>query len=418
VKKRIRSLVVCVVIHVSLTLIAGGAAIRESHANDDLRFRKTRNIPAGVAGNPIMFWDPFILREGPKVHLFFGTVFCQKQGRAHVSWDPKNPGDCAFKDEELFFAIGYGFLDERQGSAIQFRPTPVLYPGKPGSWDDYYVETPALVNRAGTYFLFYSAFPKATAKRYQIGAATLTLSGGESLEQALLSGEQTFNRFGNGPILAPGRTGSHFDRDNTQEPSILYRNGRFELYYLGIKATKPNSSVPIGDAALIDGSQFQEIGFGRVLFDDKLRRIPSDDDHRAFLSTQFQESGVTGDLVNIPQIMFHDGRYHMFYAPLDGTGPSHQNSSIAYRSSSDGIEWSQPKGLLQKGTGQEDNWGIMAPCPSINGGRFELVFTAWGHWSKLAPTQCLKGRFRTPVGIGTDHQGCLSMSLGFAEQTN
>ncbi len=406
----------CVVIRTVLVLIAGCVANRASHAADELQFRKTRNVPAGVAGNPIMFWDPFVLREGPKVHIFFGTIFGQRQGRAHVSWNPEDPSECAFKDEELFFSIGYGFLDERQGPTIRFRPTPVIYPGKAGAWDDYYVETPSLVRKDDTYHLFYSAFPRAKAKRYQIGAATLNLGNGESLEQTLLPGEQLFKRFGKGPILPPSRTGSDFDRDNTQEPSILYRNGRFELYYLGIKATKPNSSERIDDLPLAAGSQFQEIGFGRILLDDKLGRIPSENDHQAFLSTRFEKTGIVGDLVNIPQVIFHDGRYHMFYAPLDGTGPNHKDSYIAYRSSVDGVDWSEPRRLLSKGEGQEDNWGLMAPCPSVKGEKFELVFTAWGHWSQLAPTECFKGRFRTPVGVGTDYQGCLSMSLGFAEQ--
>ncbi|HIF01726.1 MAG TPA: hypothetical protein EYG03_10380 [Planctomycetes bacterium] len=272
------------IIACSSVVVAVCLAGRQLRADDEFQFTKTRNIPAGVAGNPVMFWDPFILRDGPKVHLFFGTVFCQKQGRAHVSWNPENPGDCAFRDEDLFFAIGYGFLDERQGTAIQFRPTPVLYPGKPGSWDDYYVETPALVRKSDTYYLFYSAFPRAAAKRYQIGAATLQVGSGESLEDALLRDEKTFERFSDEPILRPSRTGLHFDRDNTQEPSILLRNnGQFELYYLGIRATKANSSDQIGDAPLIDGSQFQEIGFGRVLLDENLQRVPSTNDHQPFL---------------------------------------------------------------------------------------------------------------------------------------
>ncbi len=96
--------------------------------------------------------------------------------------------------------------------------------------------------------------------------------------------------------------------------------------------------------------------------------------------------------------------------------PNHKGSSIAYRHSNDGISWSSASRLLREGKGQEDNWGLMAPCPSVKGDAWELVFTAWGHWPRLMPQDYLKDRFRTPVGVGTDDQGCLSMSLGFAEQ--
>ncbi|HIF01725.1 MAG TPA: hypothetical protein EYG03_10375 [Planctomycetes bacterium] len=120
--------------------------------------------------------------------------------------------------------------------------------------------------------------------------------------------------------------------------------------------------------------------------------------------------------MNIPQVILRNGRYHLFYSPLDGTGPNHRDSIIAYRDSDDGIHWSQPQSLLRKGDGQEDNWGIMAPCPFVKEDRWELAFTAWGHWPGLMPSNCVKGRFRTPIGSGTDYQGCLSMSLGFAEQ--
>lgn len=370
-------------------------------------FRPEAPLAAGLAGRPLFFWDPFIYKEGALTHVFFGSLFCRRGQTYDYTWNPANPQACRLDD--AIFAIGYA-LDDGSGR-WRFRHTPVLFPAAAGAWDDHYIETPSLVRAGGRYLLFYSAWPKARFKRYQIGVAAL--AGGSGLGKRLLDDESGFQRVGSAPLIP---SGDGIGRENTQEPSVVLNGRRLEIFYLGLVADRKGSSQPLGAAGLSEQTaDLRAISLGRRCFDFGLRALNCGPQPAALLQTRFEPTGPSGAMVNTPEVLLVRGRYLLFYTDLgSGRGPYFQGNHLSYRFAPDAIHWSDAIPLVGPSAG-ESAWGTASPTAAVmavsaRALTLDFAFTGWGSFKPASASgTCFEGRFRTPLDLA--HRRCVTSSL-------
>ena len=391
------------------------------------QFATTNMMASGVWGNPMMAWDPDIIREGNKVHFFFASLFCKKDNDWYFSWNPDDFNACSIQN--VSFSIGYAFKDESVSDKFVFRPTPLIELGKIGEWDDGQIETPEVIRRGSKYFMFYSAMPKNRktpndkSARYQIGVASIDLAdhGGSSLQDLLLKDTQIrFQKNIANPILPNSNIIDRFDRENTQEPTVIYRDGRFELFYTGIRADKKGTNQPLDqDEALLDNAEFREIGLGRICLNDALSRQACPLDDKPLLTMKFTPGGPEGTMVNMPNVYWHQNRYYLFYTRDGGKDDNHQGEKIYYRTTLDLINWEKENLIIAGGESDEDNWGVHSPAVAMidtdRGSFFEMVYQSWGVGPRGEDNPfCIKKRFR--VSTNSDAKLCNSTAIGFARQ--
>jgi hypothetical protein len=131
------------------------------------------------------------------------------------------------------------------GAWLPYTNNPILTPGPPGSWDAGAIETMTVVNVAATYHLYYEGWARradGTLGVIQIGHATSN--------DGLHWTKDPLN-----PVLPKGK-GNEWDRSGTWDPSILYEDGIFKLWYGGSKG----QDCEWGYAASIDGARFEKHG--------------------------------------------------------------------------------------------------------------------------------------------------------------
>lgn len=393
-----------------------------------LTFAASTMLPSGVWGHPMMTWDPDNIREGSKVHLFFASLFCKRDGSWYFSWNPAEPAACSI--DEVFFSIGYAFKDEAVSDEFTFRPTPLMAPGVAGAWDDDQIETPEVIRQGSKVLLFYSSMPKNTvvpkqkSARYQIGVATIDLAdhNSASLEDLLLNDVQLrFQRHPANPIVPRSKLLTRFDRENTQEPSVIYRDGRFELFYLGIRADKRGTNLPLADdEPLLDTTaDYRELGLGRICLDDHLERQACPLDDGPIMTMKYLASGPEGTLINMPNVYWHDNLYHLFYTAEGDGGDNHKGQQIFYRNSPDLVHWTPARLVISGGENAEDNWAVHSPAVALvetpQGPLFEMVYQAWGVAARgEGNLYCVNFRFR--LATDTDPLLCNSMAFGFTRQ--
>ena len=346
-------------------------------------------ISSGTFGWPIMVFDPGVYADAEGYHLFFTTPFCRRDGTRSYSWDPAHPLDCDIID--ALGSIAYAFSADR-GRTWMFRRTPVVLPPTSG-FDSAKIETAHVFRVGDTLYLTYSADGdrggRKLPSRYQIGIAKLELRG-RSVRDALMDPSQRFERRPT-PWLSFDLTPGRFD-NNVQEPSVVVRDGRIELYYIGLGLSLPEEPI---DAP---GQAIESVALGRAEYDLGLHLLSRS---RAPLT----------DFVNLTEVRYFDGRYHMFASTLVG-GEFHRDEEISYATSSDGLVWSPETVILslRKRPGW-DAWGMMAPTVAVEDDRVVLFYTAY----EAARHRCFpvpkNGRFGMPVAGGSK---CLFATLGRA----
>jgi predicted GH43/DUF377 family glycosyl hydrolase len=314
-------------------------------------------IDAGTPGMPVLVMDPMVLADAEGYHLFYSTFFCKSVGRIGISWDSIASGPESLS--RLVSAIGYGFSADK-GITWQLRSSPVFVPGE-NDWEKHKVETAFVVRRNGQLLLFYSALGNRDGhlldNRFQLGVARLPL-GARGVREALLDTGATFERFRTTPLVPFNLTETSFV-NNVQEPSVVCRDGRFEVYFLGIALKLPDQTP---DAK---GQKFLRIGLGRAIFDEGFREIERTD-----------KPLLEG--VNMPEVTFHDGRYWLFSTGF-GKGPNHKGEFLQVCSSEDGLHWQTPRAILapQREDGF-DNWALAAPTVVWDQRQLLLFYSAFG----------------------------------------
>src|SRR5262245_2775231 len=314
-------------------------------------------IEAGTPKTPLLVMDPMVLADWDGYHLFYSTLFAKRNGKLSYSWDAQaNRGDPA---EAPVSAIGYAFSADK-GLTWQFRPTPVFAPGG-GAWEQHKVETAFVVRREKELLLFYSALGYLLGRlmdnRFQLGVSRFSL-GARSIKQALLATEESFQRFRSTPLVPFNVTQTSF-LNNVQEPSVVCRGGRFEVYFLGLALSLP------GETPQHRGQKIVRIGLGRAILDKEFRLIERTD-----------KPLLEG--VNMPEVTFHDGRYWLFSTGF-GSGSVHKGEYLQVCTSDDGIRWSNPRALLRPRPKDEfDNWAVVAPTLVRDQGWWVVFYSAFG----------------------------------------
>jgi hypothetical protein len=148
---------------------------------------------------------------------------------------------------------------------------------------------------------------------------------------------RTWTRWYPEPIVDTGGR-NDFDALHVTDPAATVADGEIYLYYSGIG----RGTDAIGLAVSTDGRIFKKLGTGSVL------------------------SG------RAPEIVVHDGRFHLFYVQDDGKG----GYSICLSVSKDGIHFSEAdsKLVLSPTTNSWDGRSVTTPRILKTGDRFMMVY--------------------------------------------
>jgi hypothetical protein len=316
-------------------------------------------ISGGRAGLPILPVDPNIYIDAEGYHLFYSSYFCWRDGRYVFSWDPAKPFDCNI--EKVITSIAYAFSADR-GLTWTFRQSPIVQPSATG-FDSHRIETAFVFRIGDVLHLAYSGDGDFNGRRltgrFQIGLARLVL-GRQSVRAAVMDESRQFERRPT-PLLPFDLRPGRFDH-NVQEPSVTMGPDGLVLYYLGLGLRLPNEPI---DAP---GQNIEKVEVGRAVLDDQLTVISRSD-----------MAVVLG--VNMPEVRYFEGAYHLFGVTLKGGGE--KGEAINYATSADGVRWSRPRIILSPGgvPGFND-WGLVAPTAAMEAGGVVLFHSAMGAESR------------------------------------
>jgi hypothetical protein len=164
-----------------------------------------------------------------------------------------------------------------------------------------------------------------------------------------------------------------------------------EVFFLGL-----GLSLPDQDASAT-GQTLTSIGLGQAQFDQNLS-----------LLVQSPAPVLVG--INMPEVRWWDGTYHLFATSLVASDV-HQGEDVTYSTSTDGQSWSAPITILQHGQGSAfDSWGIMAPTVATESDGTVLFYTAWQAEEHACFPVSTNGRFGMPIAA----ERCLFPSVGRA----
>jgi hypothetical protein len=229
---------------------------------------------------------------------------------------------------------------------------PILSPGPPGSWDAGALETMTVVKVADRYHMYYEGWARGSNNglgAIQIGHATSRDGVHWKKDPA-------------NPVLPKG-TGSDGDRGGTWDPSVIYENGLFKLWYGRSGADGDNW----GYATSTDGTHFVKHGqlshLGHVEDDHVIHDPTSRRYFMYYWNRQREPEGLYCaqsntetnfdfvnaqpiDLVGVPHAntmykfpnVFQDGgRWYMYFGEF--IRPSCVGCWTGYATSSDGLHW-------------------------------------------------------------------------------
>jgi hypothetical protein len=348
-------------------------------------------VLSGVADWPSLVADPSIIADGEGYHLFYTAFFCREpDGSWSFSWDPQRAQACDLN--QAFGTTAYAFSSDG-GRSWEFRRTPVIPKGAE-PWNDGDIETPFVSRVADRLYVFYCALGSregaALHNRYQLGVATLDL-GGRSIREALLATDETLVHRQE-PIVAADLV-ERYGINNAQEPSVVVRDGRFELYFVSLGLAKPAEDVTAPGQEL-------SLALRLLRLDETLSPLEPPSAPLA-----------TGGTANITEVRFFDGRYHLFAttAELDG----HENDEITYSVSGDGLHFTAPTTILRRRDGAFDNWGLMAPTVVVEPDSVVLFYTAWEAQEHRCQITGPDGRMGMSQQSGSGAR-CLYATLGRA----
>ncbi len=347
-------------------------------------------VSSGTAGWPIFPADPAVVKDAEGYHLFYTTYFCKANGNYYYSWDAGNLAACNIIDAPA--GIGYAFSSDG-GYNWEFRGSPVLLRGSE-PWNRGDVETAHVAVLGDTLYLFYSAWGEYQGQplphRYQIGVATLDLKG-KSIRERLLTDGAVFTGRAE-PLISYNLTVTSFD-NNTQEPSVVIRDGLLELFYVGVAFALPDQSA---DAP---GQSIQSVGMAKAVF-------------RPDLQVVAKSGGYILPDANITEVKYFDGAYHVFSTTLEKEGGEfHQNEKINLFWSANGVDWSGPDVLLSP-EASFDKWGMMAPTVVVEDSELVLFYSGWS----IEGHPCFPEPFRPDIRFGYPATGdkCIYGSVGRA----
>jgi hypothetical protein len=366
-------------------------------------------MSSGYAGVPPLVMDPNILSDDEGLHLFYSSYFCQQlDGTYFYSWDPHNNSNCNI--DQMVSAIGYAFAPypiADDSPHWEYRGSPVFAPGGQ-PWEQYKVETAFVVKNDTHLQLYYSAIGfldgSLLDNRYQVGVAFFQLLGLSIRESLLSPHEQQFSRTFRDPLIAMDTISSSF-LNNVQEPSVVVREGKYEVYFLGLQFSEPTVSADAPNQTL------QLIGLGCATFTADFE----------MLSISAGPLTNTAWRVNMPEVHYSPtlDTYAMISASL-ASEEVHKGEvlQISYGSyTGKELVWSPPQTILKP---QETNsvfsfsgWATTSPTMlyAEEDAFMEVYYSAFGANRTDNDGGC---DYSTRFGIGVPDPACLYVTLGRA----
>ena len=334
-------------------------------------------IRTGGYGLPTTAWDPYIHVDEEGYHIFFTSIFCKDGDDYNFSHYSGNQDTSNFADS--FGSIAYGFSKDK-GYSWEFRKRPVIYGGGKTGWDDHSIETAHVTRIGKKLHLFYSGTSMAMKSRFQIGKGELEIDD-NSIYKTLMKSGKTFSR-PKKPFLARQDKVSSFT-NNTQEPSVVIRDDRIELYWIGISWKLPDKP---GGAP---GQKITGVGLMRTVYDLKFKLLEQ------------SKKPIRRD-VNITEVKYFDNYYYMFFGTWS-EGAFHKNERVGIMSSPDGLNWGDRRVILESGPiDSYDGWGMFGPTVALDGKDLVLFVTTLSMEKGRANSHKLKPGER--VGIGMDNK--------------
>lgn len=352
-------------------------------------------IASGVAGVPTFISDPCVIKDESGYHAFFSVYYIKNKetGKHWFSYDPANPDDYDMSD--CMGGMGYAFSADR-GLTWTCRETPLVTTG-PEEWQTHSVETASVIKLEDSLLMFYCAQGDRDGKRftsrYQIGVASLDL-GGKSIEEKLLDESVVFAK--RKTPLIPIRLDKTHHLNNTQEPSVLLKDGNIEIFYIGLSLSKPSEAIE-------KGNKISDMAMYKAVFDTDLNLV------------SHSEAPVLKG-ANIIEVHYRDGVYHTFSTKSPPLlvrlfAEFHKDEKITHCLSKDGVNWTKEDLILEGGsTGAFDGWGIMAPTVVFEKDHVVLFYTAWEYEDRSDLSESALRRF----GMGRKNGDAIHGTLGRA----
>jgi hypothetical protein len=280
-------------------------------------------------------------------------LFCKEKegGDYNFSFHQGNQKTCNIANN--FGSIAYGFSKDK-GLTWEFRERPIINGGGNTGWDDHAIETAHVTRIGDKLHLFYSGTSMDMQSRYQIGKGELNLVDG-SIYKTLMTDGKTFTRPAK-PFLARQDKVSGFD-NNVQEPSVVIKGDRIELFWIGLKWKLPGK--PEG----YPGQEIRGMGMFRNVYDLNFNLIE-------------QTKNSIADNVNITEVKYIGGKYYMFFTTLDTSGPFHKDEKIGLMTSNDGLSWGERRIIAKSGPiDSYDGWGMFGPTVAEDGKNLVMFVT-------------------------------------------
>ncbi len=162
-------------------------------------------------------------------------------GESHT-WDDGTDFEGGDHDATVWDAEAGGITLTGQDTFWKYRGNPVVIEGSDTAWDDEGLYDPCVVFAKGQYYLYYTGFDGTD---YAIGLARS--DDGKS-----------FTKYGSAAVIAKG---SGYDGTAVREPSVIYEDGLFKMWYTAYNGVTPS----IAYATSKDGLSWSKYGSNPVL---------------------------------------------------------------------------------------------------------------------------------------------------------
>ena len=244
---------------------------------------------------------------------------------------------------------------------------PVIVPGPPGAWDDYWVFSDDVLFDGTTYHMWFSSWDSVNTR---IGYATSP----DGIAWTKYSGN---------PVLDIGLPGS-WDESAVSSATVVYNESVYHMWYLGVDtsgvnrlgyATSPDRIVwtkyannPVMDVGPPGTWDDAGILFGDVIFTSSLYQLwytgwdstnlrigyatsPDGINWTKYAGNPVLNLGEAGSWdsagVTSPTVVYHNNTYHLWYSGGEEMQPGNPflNDPLpGYATSSDGINWTKYAG--------------------------------------------------------------------------
>jgi predicted GH43/DUF377 family glycosyl hydrolase len=210
------------------------------------------------------------------------------------TWDDEGDFEGGEFDAVLWDADSNGLVLTGKETFLKDKDNPSIGEGTGGDWDDEGVFDPCVVFAKGQYYVYYTGYDGTD---YAIGLA-------------MSDDGISPSKYGSSGVVTKG-TGGSYDGSGCIEPSVIYEDGLFKMWYTGLNG----ATESIAYATSVNGLSWTKYGSNPVL-------------------TQ-PGSGWGSNEFGDPSVIKVDGRYYMY---LSGSA-SLNNKLVGLATSKDGTSW-------------------------------------------------------------------------------